>query len=242
MKLSNYPSVLFTSSTNSDGNMSIIKGNPIEAITNRKKFIESLRINLDQTICMSLTHGTDVISVDKKDLGKGIENLDTPIECDGLITNKKAVFLFLLTGDCIPTAFYDPQTNSIALIHASIHNLAKDIYKVTIDHFRKEFNSKPEDIVVQFGPSICPDCYKPLYLEKTPQKLHKYLTKQKENYSFDIWKLAKDQLMISGIQEENIYNLKICTYHSGNYFSHRQFVVENLPNDYRFATILGIKK
>ena len=120
----------------------------------------------------------------------------------------------ILTADCLPIAVYDPKTKTIGLIHVSRHNLKK-IVKSTIEALKKKFNINPKNLVVNIGPSIGP-C----------------------NYEIDLWEKVEKELTRLKVLKKNIYNPRICTFESSDYFSHRKSKSRKLP-DNRFATIFG---
>lgn len=147
-----------------------------------------------------------------------VNKISTKIaEADGLITNNPEIFLMVKAADCHQIGIYDPIHTAIALIHAGYKGLGKRIIKKAIDDLKKNFKSNPKDLIVQFGPAIGP-CH----------------------YRMDLWTETENQLISLGVLKKNIYNLKICTYESKDYFSHRRSEDTNTP-DYRFVTILGLK-
>lgn len=135
---------------------------------------------------------------------------------DGLITDKPKIYLLMKIADCIPIGLYDPIHQAIGLIHVGYKGLAKKIIKKVIKDMQKNFKTNPLDLKVEFGPSIGP-CH----------------------YRMDLWTEAEKQLIQCGILKKNIYNPRICTYESKDYFSHRRAVDQNTA-DFRFATILGL--
>lgn len=244
MKLSDYSNLVFASSTEEMGNMTLNRGDKETTLKNRQRFLDSLNIDPTKCVAMSLVHETDVLEVKEEMIGKGIFNAEETVECDGLITNKNNVFLFFVTGDCLPIAFCDPKKKAIALVHGSRHNLLKGVITKTLAKFKNLYNSDPKDIVVEIGPSIGPCCYKgdkTKHTKFTEEELQPYLFETDTEFGMDIWQYAEDLLEKSGIPKDNINNQRICTYHTNKYFSHRKFSKENLELDSRFATILGIK-
>lgn len=200
--------MIFISSKASDGNMEFNSDDPKEVLKNREQFLKSLGINLKAVAEVKQVHGNKVLCVNTKP--------NPTIQADGLITNNAALYLMLKVADCIPVGLYDPKHNAIGLIHAGWRGLEKGIIKSAIQKMIKNFGSKPQDLIVKFGPSIGPCCYR-----------------------MDIWKEAEKQLTNCGVLKENIDNPKICTYENKGYFSHRRSQDQNVP-DYRFVTILGI--
>lgn len=216
MKLSENKKLILSTSTKHDGNMSLFRSNPDNAVKNRKKFIERLGLDLDNIVVLKLVHKSSVHLATEKDLGKGSVNKTSAIHKDALITNTKRLYLFVLTADCLPIAVYDPVNQAIGLIHVSAHNIDSIIDK-TIRKMAHTFKTKPKDLVIEIGPSIGP-CH----------------------YRFDLWTQAQKKLEALGVKKKNIYNDKICTF-SENYYSHREFVENNLEEDSRVATVFGMK-
>ena len=239
------PNLIFASSKTSFGNMTLLRGEKEAVIKNRKKFLTSLNIDPKKCVCMSLVHESDVLEVKEEMIGQGIFKIEETIECDGLITNKKDIFLFMVIADCLPIAFFDPKSESFALIHASRHNLVKGIIKNTILKFKKLYKTNPKDLIVEIGPSIGPCCYfesKEKVKRFIDSSLQPYIIETDKTLGCDLWRFAEDLLLTEGVSKQNLTNQKICTYHSGDYFSHVKFIKENLPLDTRFAVILGIKE
>lgn len=264
MRLSDFPQVIFKTTTTSHGNMSFTKGDPKIAEKNRLKFFKEENINPDDVKFMHLDLKDNVIVVDK--------NSSTDLEkADAAITQDKNLFLFMLTADCLPIALFDPGSESFALIHAGWQGLDLEIIKKTVNRMQNAFNTNPKDLIAKIGPSICSSCYTLLpgdhplikkysddkrwgkYIKVTETSVAEQLLSRTEilrlpsvaqddmSYSIDLWSSAKDQLLAVGLVEENIENEKKCTYHSGKYFSHRKFSAEKLEYDYHIATVLGIR-
>jgi copper oxidase (laccase) domain-containing protein len=219
MKLTDFPEIFYAVSKSFDGNMSLIKGDPKKGLENRIRWLKSLGLTTNQIVSMKLQHGTKIIKVDNKDLGKGGKNMDLAFLSDGLITNEANIYLFLLTADCLPISFYDPKNHAIGLVHVSRMNLEKGIIRKTVQAMNNNFKSDPENFIIKIGPSIGPCCY-----------------------FQDLWTKAENILTELGILKENIENVKTCTYCCEEYFSYRKTRVEKIPDENRFATILGFKK
>ncbi len=239
MRFNKFKNILFTSSKVEDGNMSFKKGSPKEVLKNRRRFLKALGINLNQIVTLAPIHGSKIVIVDKKDLGKGAKTSLDAIEADGLITNQSGIYLFLKTGDCIPLGIFDPTNKVVGMAHASRESLESGILKNTIMLMQLNYKSDPKNLVANFGPSIGPCCYIRSYPKKSNGILKPYTKKiAKASYSIDIWSLAKDQLFNLGLKIENIHNPQLCTYHNNQYFSHRKAINENLENDFRFASVI----
>ncbi|MBI3485601.1 peptidoglycan editing factor PgeF [Candidatus Daviesbacteria bacterium] len=216
--------------------MSFLTGDKNQALENRKKFARKNDFDENSIVSVNQIHGNKVLKVSNKDGGR-------EIDADGMITNQKGIYLIKKLADCLSIAFYDPKNQAIGLIHAGWQGLDKDIINNVVLQMKRNFRSHSENLIVQFSPSIGPCHYGgPPQLRNTKDpKWKKYIAKDvDENYGIDLWQFAKDQLINLGVLEENIYNPKLCTFESKDYFSHRRSQKTNEP-DFRFATMLGIK-
>lgn len=216
MKLSENKTLILSTSTKKDGNMSFFRGELKNVVENRIKFLKKIGLDIHMIVVLKLVHESNAHLADEKDLGKGSQDKVSAISKDALITNKKDLYLFILTADCLPIAVYDPVNQAIGLIHASVHNIDSIIDK-TIKKMTLTFKTKPKDLFFEIGPSIGP-CH----------------------YDKDLWTQASKQIEALGVEKKNIYNDKICTY-SENYYSHREFTEKGLNEDNRVATVFGMK-
>ncbi len=233
--------LIWASSKTSDGNMSFKQGDAREVVANRTSFLNSVHLNLNQIVAMSPQHTDKITEVTKKDLAKGSTSLENAFLVDGLIANQPGVNLFLVLADCQGIRLYDPEHQAIGLIHAGWRSLDLDIFLKAVKAMTKAFGTDPKKLKATFSPSIGPCCYKPAFPD-TPSRLKNYVKKYDDKeYSADVWTYTEDQLKQAGLLDENIDKTRICTYHSSDYFSHRRFDNEKLENDYRFATVFGIK-
>ena len=102
---------------------------------------------------------------------------------------------------------------------------------------RKAFGSRPEDLLVGIGPSICRDCYevsedvadafRMLFSEEGFQnlsiRLHDVLSaKGNGKYQLDLWKANEAVCLSAGIQPQHISVTDVCTCcNPDRLFSHR---------------------
>lgn len=185
------------------------KGNPKQALANRKKFFQKLGINPKNVAEIKQVHGNKIIV---------LGNIPDPnIEADGIITNRKDLYLMMKVADCMAIGLYDPKYNIIGLVHVGFRGVENGIIKKEVEAMKQNFKTDPKDLTVKINPSVGPCCYR-----------------------MNLWTEAKDQLIACGVLEKNIHNPRICTYESKDYFSHRRAVDQNLK-DFRFVTILGLQ-
>lgn len=107
-------------------------------------------------------------------------------ESDGMLTNEQDIYLMISIADCLPIYIYDADKKTIGLLHAGRKGTQQFILRNAIEIMIKQFGSRPEDISLLFGPSICPKCY-----------------------DYDLWENNIKQANEMGVS--NIINPQICT-------------------------------
>lgn len=78
---------------------------------------------------------------------------------DAIFTNKPGITLTMRFADCIPLLFHDPVQGVIGIVHAGWLGTALRITEIAVEAIGKRYGSRPEDLIVGIGPSICGDCY-----------------------------------------------------------------------------------
>lgn len=162
---------------------------------NRELLSTALNIPLNSFTTAQQAHGDNIAVVTKKMRGQGSTDYASAIPAtDALITDIPAICLMVTVADCVPILLYDPKKKAIGAIHAGRRGTLKLIAQKTIDRMKHIFNTNPVDLIGGIGPSIGPCCY-----EVGP------------NTNFDLWQANKDQLINSGVREENIELTQVCT-------------------------------
>ncbi len=204
---------------------------PIDVLKNRLILSKESNFYIDNLIYMEQTHSSN-IQVIKDSSINCIKN------CDGLITNVKNIPLMVMVADCIPILIFDPLKSVIAVVHAGRNGTFKEIAKETILRMVSEFDSKPKDILVYFGPSIGSCCYEVgkeiVDIVKKSFKMD-YIKIRDKKFYLDVASLNIDQLLNIGVKRDHIEISSICTCCSMDYFSYRRD-----GSTGRFAGILKI--
>lgn len=159
---------------------------------------------------------------------------------DGLITNKKNVFLGVVTADCLPVIFYDKKSEMVGIAHAGYKGVLKGVLKNMVLSFNK-LGSDVENILVAIGPAIGVCCYDVFHerIKMFESGLKDIKTHKTRNgkYFLDLKNIAKQILILEGISEKNIEVSDICTKDNiKDFFSFRG---EGPKNFGVFATVVG---
>lgn len=160
-----------------------------------------------------LVHGDKVINVDEEFMKlTPEERIQRTLDTDGLITNIPGVLLCMSGADCTHVAIFDPVKKAIGIFHSGWRGTAKLISVMGVCHMKKEFGSKPEDLIVSIGPSIGKDdfevgsdvffAYRGIYNEKQMKVL--FRPDGESKWLLDQPTAIKLQLLMVGVKEKNI--------------------------------------
>ena len=207
----------------------------------REKVLENFRIlgglfeaKPEDFVLTQQTHSINVRRVGKEDRGKGIFRERNYTDVDALITNEEGVILTAFSADCVPILFYDKGHRAIASCHSGWRGTHGRILARVIEAMQREFSSKPEEIYIAIGPSICKNCYEvsedvgEAFLEAFPalreetKNVSPIERVSEEKFHIDLWELNRIIALEAFIPPENISISGYCTMDRPDlFFSHR---------------------
>lgn len=199
---------IFATSTKTDGNMSATFGLQ-QSINNRVRFVKSKGLNPDNLIILKQIHGSNVVVVDKSQIGLAKTNTQVA-DADAMVTNDPSLVLAVFTADCLPIYFFDNTTGAFGVAHAGRKGTVAGIANNTVKSLQNQFTCNPENIKIAFGACI----HKCHYEQQLPQdkdkidEFSKLFTRAVEQrngkYYFDLIGANISQLTDAGIQPNNI--------------------------------------
>ncbi|OQY09972.1 MAG: hypothetical protein B6I29_02410 [Marinitoga sp. 4572_148] len=234
---------LFTTRIPDNFDLGINTETPLEKIhKNYEKLAKTFNLNLNDFVLSGQIHGDNVLVIDESYKSNNFLFDRKVKNADGLITNKKNIFLVTLYADCTPIYFFDPANNAAGLSHSGWKGTIKKIAEKTVNKMKENFGTKPEDVLVALGPSIGPDSFEvredvKILFEKTFDFSNEIIKrKNKETYLINIWKAIEYTLIDAGVKKENIFISNIDTYTNTDLlFSYRK---EGKTG--RMAAIIGL--
>ncbi|MDF2473552.1 MAG: hypothetical protein K0R21_1334 [Anaerocolumna sp.] len=197
---------------------------------NYKRICNSLGLSRDDLVLSDQVHNTDIKVVTGEDKGKGIRKERDYSGIDGLITNVKGIPFVTFYADCVPLYLIDIKRKAIGLSHSGWRGTVNRMGKVTLLAMNQNYGTKPEDVVVLIGPSICQDCYEvsedvahAFRDEFNSTQLPAILTENENNkYQLNLWEANRQIFLDAGVKDENIHISSVCTScNSDLLFSHR---------------------
>jgi YfiH family protein len=179
-------------------------------------------LGLRQVAGLTQVHGRDVVS-----LRRDSPRVPGPCSGDALVSNDARVAVAVRAADCVPLLLADPRRGAVAAVHAGWRGTAAGVTTAAVDALTREFGTKPADLVVAIGPSIGACCY-----EVGSELVDAFAAAGHPRHLIDRWFLApparrgsnkrsrlgldlaganRDQLILAGVREENIFLCGLCT-------------------------------
>ncbi|MCR4801903.1 MAG: peptidoglycan editing factor PgeF [Lachnospiraceae bacterium] len=216
-------------------NLSYSRGDDPECVDeNYRRICKALQIKTENVVLSDQVHDTVVMRVGKKEC-QGASLREKMLQgIDGLVTSESEVALCTSYADCVPLFFVDTKNKAIGSSHSGWRGTVGKIGAKTVETMKQEFGSKPEELKVVIGPSICQSCYevskdvfdafedfvdvrKISKLQQMPEeKVSEWVDavfeeKPEEKYQLDLWLANKLILMEAGVKEEKIAVSCVCT-------------------------------
>ena len=150
----------------------------------------------------------------------------TNTEADALITNIPGLAVGVRVADCVGTVIIDPKNKVVAAVHSGWRGVANRIIVKTVKLMKKEFGSKPSDMIAAVSPAIGPCCYE-IGGEVLKLKKHRVFSniwKDKNGRThMDLWQGVKNLLVSQGLRTKNIKICNMCTADNPElFYSHRR--------------------
>ncbi len=148
----------------------------------------------------------------------GPPGLQVAEPCDGHATDRPGILLTVSVADCVPAFVVDPERRAVAVVHAGWRGAAAGILERGIAVLGERAGSRPGDLHVHLGPSICGDCY-----EVGPEVFEALgLPVPDTNTPVDLRAALADRARRTGVDPERITISGRCTLCDlGEHFSHR---------------------
>ncbi|OEU88332.1 laccase [Streptomyces abyssalis] len=182
---------------------------------NRSRTAASLGLAPDRVVWMHQVHGRDVALVNGP-FG------DQAPPLDGIVTQRPALALAVLTADCTPVLLADPVARVAGAAHAGRPGLVAGVVPALVETMRDR-GAAPERIVARTGPAVCGECY------EVPEEMRAavaeavpgaYATTSWGTPSVDVAAGVRAQLEACGVT--TLEQSDVCTMESADHFSYRR--------------------
>ena len=194
----------------------------------RQAFAEALGLEPGRLVAAGAVHGVDVVRVD--------EPVGVLRGFDALVTDRPGLALFATFADCYPVVLYDRARSALALAHAGWRGSAAGVAVRAVEALRREYGTRPEDLVAGLGPGICGGCYEVRDAVASLFKTIHARPVEDGRFMLDLAAVNVDQLLAAGVPRERVHVHGACTRECPQLPSHRRS-----PDGVRFACIAAIR-
>lgn len=191
-----------------------------EAITiaHRRLFCRLMDVPFDKLVSLEQVHGANIVKAGPEDSGKGARSRADEIKgTDAVMTDTPGVVLAIRTADCAPLFFLDPRHRAIGMAHIGWRGASERLASKMVQAFRRQFLSKPNDLVVALGPMIRSCCYE--VGSEFHDEFGHFVTKRSGSFYFDLVGWIFEELRSEGIERHQIHDSLFCTSCMNNEFS-----------------------
>lgn len=137
---------------------------------NRARVAEAMGVNHDALAAVHQVHSADVVTL-------GGPSADRP-RADAMVTTTPGVALSVLTADCQPVLFADPQARVIGAAHAGWRGALDGVLEATLDAMEAA-GARRAQIRAVIGPTISQPAY-----EVGQEFLDAFLAEDRDNHRF----------------------------------------------------------
>ncbi len=198
-------------------NLSLEVGDDSQDVLSNRRLVKNT-LQLKYWLELKQVHGDKIhlFTQQREDFFSGPE-----LEGDGLFTTQSKTGLLIKTADCQPLFFTDKKQKFIGALHCGWRGNALNFPQKGLKFFIQNFKLSPQDVLVVRGPSLGPCCAEfKNYKDYWPQEFWPYFSTEEK---INLWQLTQEQIKNTGITEENIFSLDICTRcNSHLFFSYRR--------------------
>ena len=138
---------------------------------NRQRVAAAMEVEPDALVGVHQVHSPTVLTVDAPING------DKP-KADAVVTATPGLALTILTADCQPVLFADPDANVIGAAHAGWRGALDGVLEATLDAM-EALGARREDTIAVIGPTISQSAY-----EVGPDFLDAFVSETSENLRF----------------------------------------------------------
>ena len=137
---------------------------------NRARVADAMTVGHDHLVSVHQVHSTDVVTL--------AEPLTEKPRADAMVTATPGLALSVLTADCQPVLFHDPQARIIGAAHAGWRGALDGILEATVNAM-EDLGAKRANISAVIGPCISQKAY-----EVGPEFLDEFLVDDHDNARF----------------------------------------------------------
>lgn len=138
---------------------------------------------------------------------------------DAVVSNQPGLVLAVMVADCVPIVIVDPVGGAAAAVHAGWRGTCARVAVHAVETMRREFGTRPADLMAAIGPSAGPDDYEvgPALVDAFRDAGHdeaaidRWFIRSGAKPRLDLWTANQDQLVTAGLRPDRIHTCSLST-------------------------------
>ncbi len=212
---------------------------PDNVRNNRAIAAASLHIPFEKLATLNQVHSAKVVTIRKN------HDFSSRPPADAMVCKTPGIGLGILTADCVPVLFADPEAGVIGACHAGWQGALAGVVSNTIEQM-EALGAKRTRIIAAIGPAISPQNYEvgPEWAENASRKnpdAARFILPPESGMKerFDLPGFVRNELKKNSLA--HVGQIQTCTYgHPDLYFSHR-FATHNDEQTGRQISLIALK-
>lgn len=182
----------------------------------------------DRLMRVKQVHGNAVRVLRRGDVTETAPDLRP--DGDAIVSNEAGLILAVMVADCVPILVVDPVIGAAAAVHAGWRGTCARVAPAAVEAMRREFGSRPADLIAAIGPSAGPDDYevggslREAFRDAghDARDLERWFIPTTPKPHLDLWRANADQLAAAGVAPDRIHTCGLSTVsHPGVFDSYR---------------------
>jgi hypothetical protein len=138
---------------------------------------------------------------------------------DAIVSNHPGLVLAVMVADCVPILIVDRRQGAAAAVHAGWRGTCARVAPAAIDVMRREFGTRPDDLIAAIGPSVGPEDYEvgDALLDAFRAAGHdsrdadRWFIRSTTKPHLDLWTANGDQLIAAGVKSDRVFSCGLST-------------------------------
>jgi len=171
----------------------------------------------DRLMRVKQVHGNTVRVLRRGEVPEGAAEMRP--DGDAIASNHPGLVLAVMVADCVPILIVDRQHGAAAAVHAGWRGTCARVAPTAVEVMRREFGTRPDDLLVAIGPSAGPDDYEVgdslidafRAAGHAAGDVERWFIRSTAKPHLDLWRANADQLIAAGVPADHISTCGLST-------------------------------
>jgi polyphenol oxidase len=207
---------------------------------NRRRFLNAFDGDYQLTTAWQV-HGDHIKTVRSAD-----DVAETDSKFDALVSGLPGILIGVKTADCVPVLIGDPVNKAFAAVHAGWRGTVQSIVIKAVEKMKAEFGSDRGDLICAIGPAATCANYEigqdviDAFSESFEDIAGLFKHTRDGHALIDLHLANREQLIKTGVRDENIYTAPFCTMDRPDLFFSYRLEKKKYGKTGRLLSVIGL--